>query len=279
MVLESRQRHSSSFSKPFSGALNTELLILNTQKVYDGSAHRASEVLPMTSADDEKAGEETSDDILSQARQLLELTAIVDKYPQVVSRRVSGIIYVLIGGAISFSGLLFIGIAGQIGVLGSSLWVNLLFIGVNLFIAWAISFRLVVPLMKSYPRPEGEAPEMSREMKVSWIIIVILIIVTSMLTFGTEHPELFSSCLQALLFFGNIVNYREAKRDPVSSSTAKESVYYAVAILMSIIPIVIFPGVAFYILILVDIGGIFFLGIYMLITAERLLLESVGREK
>ncbi len=233
----------------------------------------------MTSAENEKAGEKTSDDILNQARQLLELTAIVDKYPQVVSRRVSGIIYVLIGGAISFSGLLFIGIVGQTGELGSNLWVNLLFIAVNLFIAWAISFRLVIPLMKAYPRPEGESTEMSREMKVSWAIIVILIIVMSMLTFGTEHPELFSPCMQALLFFGNVENYREAKRYPVSGSTANESLYYAAAVLMSIIPIVVFPGIAFYILILVDIGGIFFLGIYMLITAERLLLESVGREK
>jgi hypothetical protein len=44
---------------------------------------------------------------------------------------------------------------------------------------------------------------------------------------------------------------------------------------VSIIPIILLSPIAFSIMILVDIGGLYGIGIYTLLTAERLLVQTM----
>ncbi len=77
---------------------------------------------------------------------------------------------------------------------------------------------------------------------------------------------------------GSFGNYRVAKGDANDSGAfAREHLVWAAVTLLSILPIVVFPELAYSIVAVVDLGGIYLLGIYALITAERLLLESNGR--
>ncbi|MHA2077930.1 MAG: hypothetical protein ACW99X_10045, partial [Candidatus Thorarchaeota archaeon] len=57
----------------------------------------------------------------------------------------------------------------------------------------------------------------------------------------------------------------------------REHLYFAIVVFLSIIPMLMFLDVAHIFLIIADMGGIYVIGIYMLITAERLLLESKGQ--
>lgn len=217
-----------------------------------------------------------SDDELADARRLLALADIVDRYPQVVTRRVTGIIYILIGGGISFATLVMFVLTV---VLEPQAWnplLNLLFVGVSLLITWIIAFRLVGPLTKSAPRQEIEE-EGARIFFAMWGVIAIIIAVSSVILFTQENQWLFPIEVQILLGYGQSMNYFMGRRSEDSNGFVRENLALGLAAILSIPFMLLFPLLAYLILIVVDIGGIYIVGVYALITAERLLLESTGR--
>lgn len=223
-----------------------------------------------------ETGEDPSlsrDEMLEQAKQLLVLTDLVDRYPAVVSRRTTGLIFVLVGGAISLAGLLFATLIAFIGNFADNLFVVLLFIVFNLLIVAIIAFRLVVPLTKSYSPSREPNEGMRKSSKITWAILSISIVIVAVYSFGIGQPYLFAIGNQILLALGNIANYNDARKNPDDAPYARSILVFVILVILSIIPMAIFPVVAFSILILVDIGGIYGLGIYMLVSAERLLLE------
>jgi hypothetical protein len=58
-----------------------------------------------SNSDDTK--ELTQEEMLERAKQLLTLTDLVDRYPAVMERRITGMIFVLIGGGVSLATLFF----------------------------------------------------------------------------------------------------------------------------------------------------------------------------
>ncbi|MHA1960461.1 MAG: hypothetical protein ACW99U_09530 [Candidatus Thorarchaeota archaeon] len=218
-----------------------------------------------------------SEDVIEQARQLLELTSLVDKYPNVVARRITGLIYILVAGAISFASLVFVTLFQILGDVYQTLIPVLLIVGSSLFIAWLIAFRLVTPISKSYVAPDSEE-EMPIVLKVVWGSLAILIVVTATYTFGTGQDFLFAPLLQIIMTIGTSFNYWGATKDPQSAPFARELLVYTVLIGLSIIPAFVFPLFAYVIIMIVDMGGIYFLGVYMLISAEKALLVGTGRE-
>jgi hypothetical protein len=216
------------------------------------------------------------DDELADARRLLALTDIVDRYPQVVTRRVTGIIYILIGGGISFATLVMFVLTV---VLEPQAWnplLNLLFVTVSLLITWVIAFRLVGPLTKSAPRQEAE-DENVRFFYLMWGVIAIILAVSSVILFTQENQWLFPIMVQILLGLGQTATYFMGRLNPEAGFFHKENLALGIAAILSIPFMLLLPLLAYLILIVVDIGGIYILGVYALITAERLLLESTGR--
>ena len=213
-----------------------------------------------------------------QARQLLALTDLVERYPAVVSRRVTGLIYVLIGGGISLAALLFNIMVTYFPGITSNLFIILSFVVGNLLLAWFIVFRLIAPLTKSYTMNQTTDEGMSRQAKITWGILATAIVAISWYAFGSGQTYLFPIGIQLALLIGNFGNYTEAKKDPKEAPFAKSQLVFVLLIAFSLIPMILVPPIAFPIMILVDIGGIYGLGIYMLISAERLLLEVTGRE-
>jgi hypothetical protein len=213
-----------------------------------------------------------------QAKQLLALTDLVERYPAVVSRRVTGLIYVLIGGGISLAALLFSTLVTYFPEITSNIFIILSFVVGNLLLAWFIVFRLITPLTKSYAMNPPTDEGMSSQAKITWGILAIAIVVISWYAFGSGQVYLFPIAIQLVLLIGNIGNYFEAKKDPKEAPFAMSQLVFVLLIAVSLIPIILLPPIAFPIMILVDIGGIYGLGIYMLISAERLLLEVTGRE-
>jgi hypothetical protein len=217
-----------------------------------------------------------SEDELADARRLLALADIVDRYPQVVTRRVTGIIYILIGGGISFATLIMFVLTA---VLEPQAWnplLNLLFVAVSLLITWIIAFRLVGPLTKSFPRQELEE-EGVRFFYAMWGVIAIILAVSSVIIFTQENQWLFPVEVQMLLGFGQTATYYMSRHDEYGGGFVKENLALGIAAFLSIPLMLLLPLIAYLILIVVDIGGIYLLGVYALITAERLLLESTGR--
>jgi hypothetical protein len=217
-----------------------------------------------------------SDDDLADARRLLALTEIVDRYPEVVTRRVNGIIYILIGGGISFATLVMFVL---MVVYSPQAWdplLNLTFVSVSLLITWVIAFRLVGPLTKSLPKKEMETKP-PRWFYAMWGILAIILAVSSMFLFTQENPLGFPVLVQCVLAFGQFANFILARMNPESGGFYKENVIFAIAALLSIPVMLLLPELAYLILIITDIGGIYILGVYALITAERLLLETTGR--
>ena len=82
----------------------------------------------------------SNEDMLEQAKKLLILTDLVEKYPDVVAKRVNGLIFVLIGGGISIAGLIFTSVMSVLQASGMDLLGIMIFIIVNLLISWAIPF-------------------------------------------------------------------------------------------------------------------------------------------
>jgi hypothetical protein len=217
-----------------------------------------------------------SDDELTDARRLLALADIVDTYPQVVTRRVTGIIYILIGGGISFATLIMFVL---MVVYSPEAWnplLNLSFVGVSLLITWLIAFRLVGPLTKSFPKKEVEKkPPMW--FYAMWGIIAIILAVSSVFLFTQDNPLGFPILVQCVLAVGQFANYLLARMDPETGGFYRENLVFAIIALMSIPFMLFLSELAYLILIVVDIGGIYIIGVYALITAERLLLETTGR--
>jgi hypothetical protein len=237
------------------------------------------DVLNMENDDSSDSNERLSnEDMLEQAKKLLTLTDLVDKYPEVVEKRVNGLIFVLIGGGISIAGLIFITLMPILEAGGMGLFGVMLFITANLLISWIISFRLIAPLMRSYGELDASDKTMSTEAKVFWGILASVIIITALVSFGTGQTWLFAPLMQTTLFLGNIANYFEAKKGDKQSSSAFIFLIYAILIGISILPILLFPTFAFTIMIAVDIGGLYAMGIYNLLTAERILVETLGRD-
>ena len=214
----------------------------------------------------------SDDDMVEKAKQLLLLTDLIDKYPKVVARRVSGLVYLIIAGGISFATLIYMSLQNELGPIDPVL-VNLGFVGMSLFFSWVVAFRLVLPLTQSYPqdpRPE----EGQRAPFVVWGILAIAIVAVALVTFSTDNGLLFVPLLQIIMGTGFLSNYVLGRKNIEVDVFTREHLYFAFAILFSVLPMFLFLRFAYVLLIVVDMGGIYVIGIYMLITAERLLLES-----
>jgi hypothetical protein len=219
---------------------------------------------------------ELNEDEIADVKRLLALGEIVDKYPQVITRRITGITYVLIGGAISFATLVMFVLTVVYQPLPWNPLINLLFVGVSLLITWIIAFRLIGPLTKSMPKkpPDREPPKWYL---VMWAFIAIILTIGSVFLFTQENPVGFPILVQCVLALGQAVPFLASRKDPDGSDFGKESFAFAIAALLSIPLMLLVPELAYLLIIVVDIGGIFILGVYALVTAEQLLLETTGR--
>ena len=212
------------------------------------------------------------DESIDKARQLLLLTDLVDKYPTVVAKRVAGLVYLIIAGGISFATLIYMALQNEFGS-GNPLLVNLGFVAVSLLFSWIVAFRLVLPLTSSYPQYET-ADGGERYVLAIWGVIATAIVIVSLLTFSTDNGNLFPPYLQIIMGVGFASNYILGRREHGVEFYTREHLYFAIAVFLSIIPMLIFLQQAYIFLIVVDMGGIYVIGIYMLVTAEHLLLES-----
>ena len=218
---------------------------------------------------------EKDDEMIEKAKQLLLLTDLVDKYPLAVARRVAGLVYLIIAGGISFTTLIYMTLQDVFGP-GDPLLVNLGFVAISLLFSWIVAFRLVLPLTQSYPK-EAATEEGGKATFLVWGILVIAIIILSIATFSTGNGELFAPYLQFIMGIGFLFNYLGGRRLSGVEFYTHDHLYLAIVVFLSIIPMMIFLEIAHIFLIIADMGGIYVVGIYMLITAERLLLESKGQ--
>jgi hypothetical protein len=185
---------------------------------------------------------------------------------------------VLIGGGISFATLIYISILSVLGDLAQNILVNVIFVVVALFIAWIITFRLIMPIARLYPEPELSDEKSEFKIKLLWAALATVMIISSVLAFGINQPLIFPLVVQITTAFGNFGNYFVAREDPQSDPTAKVHLLFSAMLLLSVIPIILLPELMFTIMVIVDMGGIYVVGIYMLITAEKVLLETSGRD-
>ncbi|MFW9847928.1 MAG: hypothetical protein ACFFF4_02245 [Candidatus Thorarchaeota archaeon] len=230
-----------------------------------------------TNFDDSK--EPTQKEMLERAKQLLTLTDLVDSYPAVVERRITGMIFILIGGGVSLATLFFTSLLSAYPELGTDLFVVLVFVIGSLAISGLVIFRLINPLTQSYSsvaRSTGEG--MSTGVKVTWGILVIAIIIFAIYSFGTDQGQLFPIFIQIVLTIGNTGIYLDMRKEPRSSDVAFAHLILVTLMGFSILPIIFLTPIAFPIMILVDIGGLYGIGIYTLLTAERLLVQTMGSD-
>jgi hypothetical protein len=213
----------------------------------------------------------SDDEMVEKAKQLLLLTDLIDKYPKVVARRVSGLIYLIIAGGISFATLIYMSLQNVLGPI-DPLLVNLGFVGMSLFFSWIVAFRLVLPLTQSYPE-DPKPKEGERAPFIVWGILAIAIVIVALVTFSTDNGLLFIPLLQIIMGTGFLSNYLLGRKSIEEDIFTREHLYFAFAILFSVLPMFLFLELAYVLLIVVDMGGIYVIGIYMLISAERLLLE------
>ena len=218
---------------------------------------------------------EANEDMVEKARQLLLLTDLVDKYPTVIARRVAGLVYIIIAGGMSFATLIFMSLQDILGP-GDPILVNLGFVALSLLFSWIVAFRLVLPLTSSYPQ-EVSTDEDGKASVIVWGILVVAMVVLSLVTFSTGMGELFAPALQFIMGVGFLSNYILGRRDSNVDFFTHEHLFFAVIIFLSIVPMLMVLSIAYIVLILIDMGGIYVIGIYMLITSERLLLESKGQ--
>jgi hypothetical protein len=190
----------------------------------------------------------------------------------VVARRVSGLIYLIIAGGISFATLIFMFLQSFLGPMDPVL-VNLGFVGMSLFFSWLVAFRLVLPLTQSYPQ-EPKSKEGEKAPFIIWTILAITIVIVALITFSTSNETLFIPALQIIMGTGFLSNYILGRKNVEADIFTREHLYFSISIFLSIIPMFLFPELAYVLLIVVDMGGIYMMGIYMLITAEQFLLES-----
>ena len=221
-------------------------------------------------------GDETDKEMIEQAKKLLQLSDLVAKYPLVVARRVAGLVYLIIAGGISYTTLIYMSLQNILGP-GDPLLVNLGFVALSLVFSWVVAFRLVLPLTQSYPDTSPDEEEGSMYVFAIWGIIATAIVILAFVTFSTGSGLLFAPVLQLIMGTGFLTNYLLGRRGSGVEFYTKEHLYFAIVVFLSLIPMWIFLEFAYVFLIIADMGGIYVVGIYMLITAERLLLESKGQ--
>ncbi|RDE11757.1 MAG: hypothetical protein C4K47_09455 [Candidatus Thorarchaeota archaeon] len=219
--------------------------------------------------------DKSDNDVITRARRLLLLADLIDNYPQVVSRRVAGLVYILIGGGISFATLIFMSLQDLLGP-GDPFLTNIGFVILGLVASWIIGFRLIVPLTRSYP-VQPSASEGGKAASALWGVLGTAIVLLSLVIFQMGLAELFPPTLQFIMGCGFTITYVFGKRASSYNFYSREHVYFAIAIFLSMIPMLIVPAAAYVVLIVVDMGGIYAIGIHMLITAEGLLVESEGQ--
>jgi hypothetical protein len=132
-----------------------------------------------------------------------------------------------------------------------------------------------MPNAKLYPKPEPSDEKAEFRVKLLWGILGTVMVISSILAFGTNQLLIFPLVVQVVTALGNLGNYIVALQDPQPDFTTKVHLYFAVLLLLSII---LFPVMMFNIMVIVDMGGLYVIGIYMLISAEKVLLETSGRE-
>jgi hypothetical protein len=218
---------------------------------------------------------ESNDEMIEKAKQLLLLTDLVDKYPMVVERRVTGLTNLIIAGGISFATLIYMSLQSVIGS-GDPLIVNLGFVALSLLFSWIVAFRLVLPLTSSYPKKEKADGE-GRPGIMVWGFLVAAMVILSFATIGTGNVQLFAPYLQVIMGVGFLSNYIGARSSADADFHTREYLYFAIVVFLSIIPMFMFIEIAHVFLIIADMGGIYVIGIYMLISAEQILLESKGQ--
>ena len=220
---------------------------------------------------------DTNSDLREQAKRLLTLGNLVDRYPDVIARRITGLLYLLIAGGVSLAGFLFSTLLAFVGGLANNLFVIAGFVVAVMGTTWVLTFKLINPLTQSYPRSTSRSEIQSTAGKIIWLVLACIMVGLTVFTFGTNQHQLFPFGLQIVLTGVNVANYLNVKNDPLEAPFAKAHLVFALSIVLSIIPIWVFLDLGFLILILVDLGGIYVLGLYMLVSAERLLIESLGR--
>jgi len=218
---------------------------------------------------------ESNEEMIEKAKQLLFLTDLVDKYPLVVARRVSGLVNLIIAGGMSFATLIYMTLQSVIGP-GDPLIVNLGFVALSLLFSWIVAFRLVLPLTSSYPEKE-KIDNDEKSGIIVWGVLVAAMVILSFATIGTGNVQLFAPFLQVIMGVGFFSNYIGARSAVDVEFRTREYLYFAIVVFLSIIPMMMFLEIAYIFLIVADMGGIYIIGIYMLITSERLLLESKGQ--
>ena len=215
---------------------------------------------------------EANEDMVEKARQLLLLTDLVDKYPTVMARRVAGLVYLIIAGGMSFATLIFMSLQDLLGP-GNPLLINIGFVVLSLLFSWIVAFRLVLPLTRSYPQ-EVSTDENGKATVIVWGILVVAMVVLSVVTFSTGMGDLFAPSLQLIMGAGFLSNYILGRRNSNVEFYSHEHLFFAIIVFLSIIPMLMVLSIAYVVLIVVNMGGIYVIGIYMLVTSERLLLES-----
>ncbi|MHA1637044.1 MAG: hypothetical protein ACTSUO_07275 [Candidatus Thorarchaeota archaeon] len=223
------------------------------------------------------SSELSQEELLDKAKQFLALTALVEKYPEVVERRVMGLIFILIGGAISFATLIFTNIINLVGWGDETMFLVIAFVIICLGLGFGITLKVITPIYKSYGKPESSKHDMSKTAKITWGVLTFLIIAVSIYVTFTNQMFLFAIFIQIFLAIGNGGNYYDSYRNQDGATPTKELLIFAIIIALSIIPMLLFLEWSTLILIVVDMGGIYIIGIYMLLTAEKMLLESSGR--
>ncbi len=229
-----------------------------------------------TEPNSDETKELSQEEMLERAKQLLTLTDLVDRYPAVVERRVTGLIFILIGGGVSLATLFFSSLMSAYPGIGSDVFTVVLFVVGALALSGIIVFKLVNPLTQSYSNVASSAKgEMSLAMKLTWGTLVVVIVIFTVYSFGTGQAELFPLFIQIILVIGNGAIYYDMKSDPKSSDLAVSHLVLVILIFVSIAPIILLPIIAFPIMILIDIGGLYALGVYTLLTAERILVQTM----
>jgi hypothetical protein len=214
----------------------------------------------------------TDDEMIEKAKQLLLLTDLVDKYPTVVARRVAGLIYLIIAGGMSFATLIYMSLQDVVGP-GDPLIVNLGFVAASLVFSWIVAYRLIRPLTASLPK-DMDSDEGGRTNLFLWGFLAVLMVVLSVVTFSTGMGQFYAPSLQVVMGIGFLSNYILGRKRSSEEFYTHEHLYFALIVFLSIIPMLMFLEIAHIILIIADMGGIYIIGIYLLVNAEQLLLES-----
>ncbi|MFX1533428.1 MAG: hypothetical protein ACFFDI_04270 [Promethearchaeota archaeon] len=218
------------------------------------------------------------EDLLQQAKKFLILADLVDRYPGVIERRVIGLYYILMAGALSISIVTFLSLFNTLLDFDA----NLLFIVIisgSLLVAFSVAVGLINSLGKVY-RPSEPIKLRSKVLfLVFWVIISLIFVISFIIGIIGNFSLVFPVTVQLLLAIIMIGNYLNDVRSRNQSLRAgREHLFFGLVAAASIIGIFVFPAYSYTIMVLVDLSGFYLLGIYILISAEKFLLEMTGRK-